>query len=51
MDAKNLHLRGCKAVKIDKQKITVKLFTLTQIIFMANNYQSSLYYMYMYIEY
>lgn len=39
MDAKNLHLRGCKAVNIDKTKDTVKPFTLTQIIFMAlNNY-------------
>lgn len=41
MDAKNLHLRGCKAlaVYIDKTKDTVKPFTLTQIIFMAlNNY-------------
>lgn len=46
MDAKNLHLRGCKAVNIDKLKIQLNIFTLTQIIFMANNFQSSLYYMY-----
>lgn len=46
MDVKNLYLRGCKVVNIDKLKIQLNIFTLIQIIFMVNNFQSFLYYMY-----